>query len=414
MDPVARLALALAVLLAASQGGAALARRLGLPSVLGELGAGMALAASPIGGAVLGPEVAPALDTLGELGVLLLMFEAGLSLHLREMLAVGRSATAVAVTGTIASFASVWGALGLAGVRSPSMRLVLAGASTATSVGISARVLGELGAAATREASTVLGAAVIDDVLGLVVLAVALAARGAGAHSGATDAMALARVLLAALGFFAVALLLLPRALPTLLRWVLARAGERALLVSALIVCFAASWLATRFGLAAMLGAFAAGLAMDEPIGPSTGPRPLGQQLEPLGAMLVPLFFAMLGAHTEVRALLAPTGWAWSFALLAGAIVGKMACAAAAPRATERWAVAFGMMPRGEVSLVFASYVASLGGDGGRARSAIVLMVIVTSVVGPLGLARAMRGAHAPLRSTESDGAVERAGRDGR
>ncbi len=393
-DPVAHLALALGLLLIAARLGGEIATRLGAPQVLGELCAGMALRLLP--GTTFFRDLAAdsSVDILARLGALVLLFDAGLALNVRDVLRVGGAAARVAILGTVASFALGLGGVTLVLPGAPAAtRAFLAGALTATSVGISARVLKDIGRTRTVEARTVLGAAVIDDVIGLLVLSLvsgwAASQGSAGLHAGGILLLVAKTVV-----FFGVALTLGPRLVPRLLHATARLQTHRALVVVGLAFCFLLAWAADALGLAPIVGAFTAGLVLEEAHWREfldRGERGLDQEIEPLNAFLVPLFFALLGLRTDLLVFADPSALALALTLTAAAILGKLACGLGAARGSSRLAISFGMMPRGEVSLVFASLGVSLAVAGPpvldhRAYSALVMMVVLTTLVTPLGL----------------------------
>src|SRR5262249_12955002 len=159
-----------------------------------------------------------------------------------------------------------------------------------------------------------------------------------------------------------------PRLVPRLLHAAARLRTRSALVVSGLALCFFMAWAADAIGLASIVGAFTAGLVLEQEHWrefEDRGERGRDHEIEPLNAFLVPLFCALLGVRTDLRVLVAPASIALALGLTLAAVLGKLACALGAPRGSNRLAVAFGMMPRGEVSLVFASLGLSLAGDGG-------------------------------------------------
>jgi Kef-type K+ transport system membrane component KefB len=392
-DPVAHLALALGLLLIAARFGGELASRVGMPQVLGELVAGMLLRAIPVGFfSELGTD--PSIDMLSRLGALVLLFDAGLALNVRDVLRVGAAASRVALFGSAASFALGYGAVRwLLPTASSETHLFLAGALTATSVGISARVLKDIGRTRTIEARTVLGAAVIDDVIGLLVLSLVTGWAASGAPVAAS-AWALVALVLKTVAFFGGAVVLGPVVMPRAIAATTRIRTRSALVVVGLCFCFLMAWLADAIGLAPIVGAFTAGLVLEESQWRAfvdRGERGLDQDIEPLNAFLVPLFFALLGVRTDLRVFTDPSALALAAGLTVAAIGGKLACGLGATRGSNRLAVSFGMMPRGEVSLVFASLGLTLGAAGHtvldhRAYSALVMMVVLTTLATPIGL----------------------------
>ncbi len=407
-DPIARLALALGGILVAARAGGEIAKRAGMPQVLGEIVAGIALRALPGTDvfADLGRDAS--LDVLARLGALLLLFDAGLALAVRDVLRAGAAASRVAILGTVGSVALGLGAatLALPGAPLPT-RAYLAGALGATSVGVGARVLKDLGKSRAPEAKTILGAAVIDDVIGLVVLSLASGwAAGDGRAIGGSGGGAVAFAVLVAktAAFFAASLYAGPKVARRTLALAARLQTRSALVVTGLVFCFGFAWAADAIGLAPIVGAFTAGLVLEEPQWrPFTtrGERGLDEEVEPIGALLVPLFFVLLGLRTDLHTLADPRALALAFALTAAAILGKLACGAGASRGSNRLAVAFGMMPRGEVTLVFASLGSTLGPPGrpvvdAHAYSALVMVVVVTTLVTPVALKWSFARSRAP------------------
>ncbi len=386
MEPVL---LALVVLLASAQVGGSIAERFGQPAVLGELLAGIALGALPLLGYG-GFEYAArneVLAAIAELGVILLLFEVGLSTRLADLLRVGPSALAVAVVGVAVPMVlgSAAGHLLLPG-RSPLVPLFLGATLCATSVGITARVLKDLGQVRSAEGQIILGAAVIDDVLGLLVLAVLVGLVGGREAPLPT----LAKVGGKAVAFLALALVVGRWAAPRLFRLASRMHGKGALFTLALVSCFGLAWLAAVAGLAPIVGAFAAGLVLEGV--PWDELLPEGDRIEdlflPLSTATVPLFFVRMGLQVDLRAL-AGGPVLLAIALIAAAFLGKQACGAAVlQRGVDRLAVGLGMVPRGEVGLIFAGIGMGLKlrGEpllGSGELAAVVAMVLATTMVTP-------------------------------
>ncbi|HZZ83748.1 MAG TPA: cation:proton antiporter [Anaeromyxobacteraceae bacterium] len=381
--------LALVVLLAAARVGGSLAERFAQPAVLGELAAGIALGALPLlgyGGLsyAAGDEVVAA---LAELGVILLLFEVGLSTRLADLLRVGPSALAVAVVGVAVPMALGYAAGHyLLPGRHPFVPLFLGATLSATSVGITARVLKDLGRVGSVEGQIILGAAVIDDVLGLLVLAVMVGLVGGHGEPLPT----LARVGGKAVAFLALALVIGRWAAPRFFRGASRMHGKGVLFTFALVACLGLAWLAQVAGLAPIVGAFAAGLVLEGV--PWDELLPEGDRIEelflPLSTALVPLFFVRMGLQVDLRAL-AGGPLLLALALIVAAFLGKQACGLAVlQRGVDRLAVGIGMVPRGEVGLIFAGIGMGLKLQGrpllGPGElAAVVAMVLATTMVTP-------------------------------
>ena len=394
---LAHVLVSLVLLLVAARAGGALAERLGQPAVLGELLAGVTLGALPLAGIGGLSWVARdgVVEALAEIGVILLLFEVGLSTRLADLVKVGLSAFLVACVGVIVPMLLGYavGTWLLPGAH-PVAHAFLGAALSATSVGITARVLRDLGKVKSNEGQIILGAAVIDDVLGLLVLAVMVGlAGGASAAAGGAGGGLLATAAIVtgkAVAFIAGALVLGRAAAPRLFRLAARLRGHGVIFTAALVTCFGLAWIAEAVGLAPIVGAFAAGLVLEgvpfeELLGADAG---LADHLTPLSTFLVPIFFVRMGMNVDLRAL-AGGSLALAAALTVAAVLGKQACALAVvtPR-TDRLAVGLGMIPRGEVGLIFANMGLTLSvagkpvlGAGGFA--AIVAMVMLTTLVTP-------------------------------
>jgi Kef-type K+ transport system membrane component KefB len=319
-----------------------------------------------------------ALHALAELGVLILLFEVGLESDLSELLRAGIQATLVAVVGVVVPFA-----LGFAVMRwlgHPPLLAVFVGATlTATSVGVTARVLADLGRLQDAAAKVVLGAAVVDDILGLIILAVVTGIAQTGSVSVATAGLLSGK----AVTFLVVAILLGVRLAPTLLRWIGRMHARGTLIVYSVVFAVALAALADLIGLATIIGAFAAGLVLA-----TTERREhIKDRIKPVADLLVPVFFVTVGMKVQ-PAVLNPFGhhalFGVAMLLTAVAVVAKLAAGLAVyQRGVRRWPVAVGMVPRGEVGLIFAGTGLAAGVVAEDLYSALVVMVMLTTFVAP-------------------------------
>jgi Kef-type K+ transport system membrane component KefB len=395
-DPVSHLGVSIAVILVAAKIGGHFAIRAKQPSVLGELVAGIALGALPWP-FFTGLRSDAGVDMLARIGALVLLFEVGLETTVREVIGVGVASARVALLGTAGTIVCGLVASTLAMPdASLLVRTFIAAAITATSIGISARVLKDAGVSRTKEATTILSAAVLDDVLGLVVLAVisgvAMHAGGANAVTPASVALLVAKTL----GFLVLSIGLGVQLSPILFRYSARLRSEGALLIAALALCFGLAWASDVIGLAPIVGAFTAGLVLDESHSArfvERGEASLAARIEPISTLLVPIFFVLMGMRADLRALGDPAALALVGALSVAAIAGKLACALGAPKGADRLAIALGMVPRGEVSLVFANLGLTLEVGGrplldAKAYSALVTVVVVTTIFTPVALER--------------------------
>jgi Kef-type K+ transport system membrane component KefB len=389
-----RILIALAFVLVGAKLFGALVERLGQPAVLGELVFGILLGNLALfgGPSVASLEASETFAILAELGAILLLFEVGLESTPKDMMAVGVPAALVAVVGIIAPMVLGFG-VGRAMLPGESwMAHAFLGAMlAATSVGITARVLQEAKATKTASARIILGAAVIDDVLGLVVLAIIAGVIRAASQGTTLAASGIAVIVLKALGFLVGAILVGSFASPRLFRHALALRSTGVVQALALGFCFGLAWLAAQAGLAPIVGAFAAGLVMEDVHFEDhlkRGEKPLHESLHALTGLLVPVFFVRMGMLVHVENFAKPGVIGFAVLITVAAMVGKWACGLVTPRGVSRTTVGLGMMPRGEVGLIFAGIGASLALDGRPVVSpetyaAAVFMVVVTTMATP-------------------------------
>lgn len=397
-DPVAAVVLFLAVILLAAKVGGDLATRIGQPAVLGELIVGIVLGNMTLVGysGFEAIKTDASIDMLSRLGVLILLFEVGLESTIGGMMKVGWSSLLVAVIGVTAPFALGWGVgAWLIPEASAYVHAFLGAALTATSVGITARVFKDLNTSKSAEARVILGAAVIDDVLGLVILAI-VAGTIAAADQGADLSLAMVGGTLAkAVGFLFGSLFLGMLLSPRLFRLASRLRTSGVLLATGLAFCFLLSWLAGAMGLAPIVGAFSAGLILEDVHYREFADREehtLEELIHPISSFLVPVFFVLMGMHTDLRAFTQPGVAGLAIGLTIAAIVGKQfAGLGVVMRGVDRITVGIGMIPRGEVGLIFANIGLALSVAGERivtsaTYAAVVVMVVVTTLVTPPAL----------------------------
>ena len=395
---IAHLILMLALILVVAKVGGHLAVRVGQPPVLGELAAGVVLGNLTLFGfrGLEGLAQDPSVDTIAQLGVIILLFQVGLESTVAQMLKVGLSSFLVATLGVIGPFALGW-AVGAWMVPDASVyaHVFLGATLTATSVGITARVIKDLGRSQSDEARIILGAAVIDDVQGLVILAVvtgiiAAANQGASLSYGAV-ALVVAKANIFLFGSLVLGVYLSPRLFSVASR--LEASGV--LLATGLAFCFVLAWLADSIGLAPIVGAFAAGLVLEDlhyRDFVDRGEHTLEHLVEPIASFLVPVFFVLMGVRTDVSVFTDVTVLGLAAVLTAAAVIGKQLCmAGVVGKGIDRLSVGIGMIPRGEVGLIFANMGLSLmvGGQPLVDRgvfSAVVVMVIATTIMTPPAL----------------------------
>jgi Kef-type K+ transport system membrane component KefB len=329
--------------------------------------------------------------------VLILLFDVGLEADVDAMRRVGTSAALVAVIGAVVPAGLGWAVAAWSlPEASPLVHAFIGATLSATSVGITARVLRDLGKMNSAEGRIILGAALIDDVLGLIVLAVASAAVTAAATGGPGVST------LGVLGIVGRAIIFLGATVAAghylsarIVRFVGRIAPPGTMLVIGLALCFTLAWLAERIGLAAIVGAFAAGLLLD-PYGRGVRSREdeasLAELLHPISTLFVPLFFILMGLQVQIGAVTSGHMLLFALVISACAVAGKLAAGLGAIQGgVDRLSVGIGMVPRGEVGLIFAGLGATLV-LGGRPLlsdgvfSAVVIMVLVTTLIAPIGL----------------------------
>jgi Kef-type K+ transport system membrane component KefB len=398
-DRVASVALGVGVVLIAAKVGGEVAVRLGQVAVLGELLAGVALGNLPGLGRLGWIDADPSIDLLAQLGTLVLLFDVGLELTVREMLATRAAAAGIALLGTACSFGLGWlVALLLHPGAPPAVSVFFGAALTATSVGITARVLKDLGQTKAPEAVAIVGAAVLDDVVGLILLAVVTGSIAAAGVQRASPVALAGWILVKAGAFFAGALVVGRKVIPALFAASARLRTTGAQVSVGFASCLLFAWAADAVGLAPIIGAFTAGLILEEAHSErfvARGERSLAELVQPVSSVLVPIFFVLMGARVDVRALADSRAAALAAALTLAAILGKAACSLGA-RGLRRGPVAAGMIPRGEVTLIYASLGLTLQA-GGRPLldrggfSALVLVVVATTLATPPALAWAFR-----------------------
>jgi Kef-type K+ transport system membrane component KefB len=374
---VTQLLLSLVFIYIAAKVGAEIAARLGQPPVLGELVGGIVIGTT--GFKLIDPS-AEIIHLLSELGVLILLFEVGLETKLSDLTKVGAQALMVAIIGVVLPILMGFGLGRLFGLDAVPSLLIGAGLS-ATSIGISARVLSDQGALTSVAGCIILGAAVIDDVTGVALLAVVSKI----AESGTVNLGDVSLATVSSLGFVLVTLLLGKHIARVLLKLVSFLRSRGILLVSFLTFAFFLAYLAQSVGSAALIGAFAAGLLLEE----TEHQHTLETQLRPVADIFTPIFFVSVGASVNLFALSpfdpATRGMLlFAILLIAVAIVSKLAAGFGAnPREASRMVVGVGMLARGEVGLIFAGVGLTSGVLDAGLYAALVTAVMVTTLMAP-------------------------------
>lgn len=404
----------LALILMSARLFAPLAQRVGFPAVLGELLLGVLLGNLGLLGIEYFASIPrdPIIAFIAELGVIVLLLQIGLETRLGDLVRVGPQALLVGSVGIVLPFTFGAFIIGpwLLPEQSFNAWLFLGATLSATSVGITGRVFRDLDKLGTRAARIVLGAAVIDDVLGLIILAVVSSLAQAGQVSGSEIATIIAKAVLFLAGSLWLGRLIAARSSVWLARL---DAGPSMLFAQVLATGLFLAWFAHAMGLAPIIGAFAAGLLF-EPVFLKDFDTPLivreirpvlagasdsiagkveqvllrhtrhqhEHMLEPIGYFFVPVFFVLTGMQVDLRSFADGDVLGVALGMTLAAIIGKVLAGLCAGRA-ERWIVGWGMVPRGEVGLIFAMTGRQLGVIDGGLFSAIVVMVILTTLVTP-------------------------------
>jgi Kef-type K+ transport system membrane component KefB len=404
--------LSLVVIYVASKLGAELSNRLGFPPVLGELVGGVVVGIS-VFHLIVFPEgdvdgtrslimqflqltnglssesinpvfeaTSEVIAVLSELGVIVLLFEIGLESNLNELLKVGPQALVVATVGVALPFiAGTMGAIALFQV--PVIPAIFVGAAlTATSIGITSKVLSELGQLGSQEGQIILGAAIADDILGIVILAVVASL----AKKGEIEISSIVYLVVSAVVFTLVAIVFSKYFNTAFLAIANLFSTRGGLIMTAVVFALVMAYIGAAIHLEAILGAFAAGLVLEE----TEKREHLEELIKPIADVTVPIFFVTVGAKTNL-AVLNPfiesnrEGLIIAIFLITVAILGKVATGLAVfgNEKINRLAIGVGMIPRGEVGLVFAGVGAASGILSDALNAAIVMMVIITTFLAP-------------------------------
>jgi Kef-type K+ transport system membrane component KefB len=382
----------LLVILIAAKAGGWVFERLKQPAVLGELIVGILLGPSLFG--LLNPAVEHGtiaftsfeiITFIGEIGVILLLFQVGLESNIYQLLKAGVASTLVACVGVILPvsmgyifFKYVYGA--------PTLVSILVGATlAATSVGITMRVLSEIGKVSSEEGKVILGAAVIDDILGLIILSViAGLAAGASANLGLT----IGKIVIFTLIFLVGTLVIGIKFTPAIYKYAHKMKVKRTFVVSSFIFALVASLLANIIGLATIVGSFAAGLVFER----LEEKEHFERRIKPVADLFVPVFFVMAGVYLDLHSanlnMLYIVGILTVIAVVGKILAGWAAIGAKASKLT----IGIGMIPRGEVGLIFAAFGITNAIINNATYSALVIVIMITTLVTPPLLVKLMKG----------------------
>jgi len=372
MDHLTEILIQLFAILLAAKIGNEIFRRLGQPTVVGEI----------LGGVIAGPavfgvyEVNAETELFAEIGVVLLLFQVGLETRLHDLLRVGRTALAVGVLGVILPFAGGFAAAELAG-GDLSLAIFLAAALTATSVGITSNVLRDLGALTTTGGRIILGAAVIDDVLAIMILSVAT-----GVAAGSFEVSNILSLLVVALLFIAVVVIGGTRILRRRRSILTDPEFAETPFLPGMIIMLGLAALASLIGLAAIIGAFLAGMV----VGESSERHALEAEVAPVAAFFTPFFFGFIGAQVDLAGLANVEALLLLAGITALAVASKFVGAFIGAFGQGQWRAAlvgWGMVPRGEVGIVVAGLGLSAGAIDSEIYSVVVGMAIITTLIVP-------------------------------
>lgn len=396
-DPVVNVLLGLSIIILAAKIGALIADKFKQPLVLGELLAGVLVGNLYLVGFTQLDFLKSdhILEIFSSLGVIILLFEVGLESKLSEMLAVGMRSLLAAIAGVIAPFILGYYVSGiLISDLSEISRVFIGAMLTATSVGITARVFKDLNFLQAKESRIVLGAAVIDDILGLIILAVVSSI----ATTGSLDIASISLISLKAVLFVVVSIILGLVLAKRTINLVAKRANVPGMMLSLiLLICFMGAYFANQFGLASIVGAFCMGLILDEIYFKNfKSEKTVHDYIQPISLFLVPIFFIITGLHVDISVLRDPSVLGAASILCLVAIISKLICGYAFPKTDKneklkRLIIGVGMIPRGEVGLIFASVGKSIGVVDDKLYAIAVIVVIISTLITPPILAKLIK-----------------------
>jgi Kef-type K+ transport system membrane component KefB len=329
--------------------------------------------------------MAIALWMFSNIGVIMLLFMTGLETSVQQMLEVGPRAVLVGLIGVIVPFllgffTIIW----LIPSASTNLGLLIGATLSATSVGITARVLEDMGKLSLPESKMILGAAVIDDILGLIVLAIVVGI----ITTGQFQLMVVLKIIVLSVLFLTIVILFGERLIRRLIHLIGQLDRSKLKVLFPVTFAFAMAWFADKIGLASIIGAFAAGLILcdSEFAGETDEPETVEELIKPFEVVFAPVFFVLMGMQVNLSSFMSIKTLMLAGILIVIAIIGKIISGFAAGRNMNSWIVGIGMIPRGEVGLIFASIGKGMGVFSDATFSAIILMVIVTTLIAPIGL----------------------------
>ena len=389
MDLIIEKFLEIVIILIAAKTGAELMRRINQPAVIGELIAGIVIGYYGLG---LLPHAEPGdvISTLAEIGIILLLFEVGLETDLKEFVELGSTSLFVALIGVVAPFALGYGsvyALNLGGDFQFEVALFVGAAMTATSVGITARVFGDLGALKTKEARTIIGAAVVDDIFGLLILTVVAGLLG---NDGDFSVQDLGIITFKAVGFLLLTVFLGRKLSPTIFNFFVKIPSPGTFVTGCFIFAMGLGAAAHSVGLHPIVGAFAGGVLAGE----ANMTTRIRDEMKNINFLLVPVFFVYIGSEVNITILASLDVFLMGLLISFLAFIGKYVSAIGAiGKGMNTSVIGIGMAPRGEVGLIFVAVATSTLSSviNEEIIAIIIWMVINTTIIAPILLNRILK-----------------------
>ena len=388
MESIIEKFLEIAIILLAAKIGAELMRRISQPAVIGELIAGIVIGYYGLG-LLPHAQSGDVISTLAEVGIILLLFEVGLETNLKEFIDLGKTSLLVALIGVIAPFFLGFGFVYLIDSSDYVFEkaLFVGAAMTATSVGITARVFADLGALKTKEAKTIIGAAVVDDIFGLIILTVVAGMLGGtGNISGGEVGIIAAK----ALAFLLASVVIGRKLSPTIFKFFERVPSPGTFVRGSFLFAIVFGAAAHFVGLHPIVGAFAGGVVAGE----SDMTKRIREEMKPLNYILVPIFFVYTGSEVDISVLANGSIFLYGVVISLLAFIGKyMSALGALGKGMNTSLIGIGMVPRGEVGLIFVAVATSTFSEviGPGIIAAIVWMVINTTLIAPILLSRILK-----------------------
>ena len=388
MESIIEKFLEIAIILLAAKIGAELMRRISQPAVIGELIAGIVIGYYGLG-LLPHAQSGDVISTLAEVGIILLLFEVGLETNLKEFIDLGKTSLLVALIGVIAPFFLGFGFVYLIDSSDYVFEkaLFVGAAMTATSVGITARVFADLGALKTKEAKTIIGAAVVDDIFGLIILTVVAGMLGGtGNISGGEVGIIAAK----ALAFLLASVVIGRKLSPTIFKFFERVPSPGTFVTGSFLFAIIFGAAAHFVGLHPIVGAFAGGVVAGE----SDMTKRIREEMKPLNYILVPIFFVYTGSEVDISVLANGSIFLYGVVISLLAFIGKyMSALGALGKGMNTSLIGIGMVPRGEVGLIFVAVATSTFSEviGPGIIAAIVWMVINTTLIAPILLSRILK-----------------------